>query len=94
MASNRKRSFDETEGWNVSEVREKEKAVVHGIIMQVSPVKTSRTNAQRKYFDGMIGDGTKMLRVVGFDPLCIMHERVHVIVYGCITACAWNRSCL
>ena len=50
------------------EVREREKAVVHGVVMHVSPVKTSRTNAKRKYFDGRIGDGKKVVRVVGFDP--------------------------
>ena len=68
MAFNRKRTFDDMEGWNVSEVREREKAVVHGVDMHVSPVKTSRTNAKRKYFDGRIGDGKKVVRVVGFNP--------------------------
>ena len=37
--------------------------------MQVSPAKTSRTNAKCKYFDGRIGDGKKVVRVVGFDTL-------------------------
>ena len=54
MAFQRKITFEEMEGWNVSEVREKEKAVVHGCIMHVSPVKTSRSNAKRKYFEGRI----------------------------------------
>ena len=67
-AFNRKRTFDDMEGWNVSEVREREKAVVHGVVIHVSPVKTSRTNAKCKYFDGRIGDGKKVVRVVGFDP--------------------------
>ena len=66
MVFKRKRTFD-MEGWNVSEVREKEKAVIHGCIIHISPIKTSRNNAKHKYFDGKIGDGMKVVRVVGID---------------------------
>ncbi len=54
--------------WDVSEVEECPSATVHGVVTQVSPVKTSRRNPSVRYFDGRITDGKKSVRVVCFDP--------------------------
>ena len=42
---------------------------VHGVVVgQVSPLKTSKTKSGVRYFDGSFSDGTKMLRMISFDP--------------------------
>ena len=55
---------DEFEG--VSEVRLSKKAKVHGVLTSLSPMITS-SSGKSKYFDGRLTDGSKEVRLVGFD---------------------------
>ena len=59
-----KRTMEE---YNVSDILETKKAKVHGVITQLSPVKTSETSS-RRYFDAHMSDGNKCVRVVSFKP--------------------------
>ena len=66
MASGKKHSFDEVE---VSEMVVSPSAVVHGVfVVDVSPVKESRTKSGVKLFDGRFTDGKKAVRMVSFKP--------------------------
>ena len=53
--------------WDVSEIEESKDVIVHGIPLQVSPVKESKSNKGVRYFDASISDGKKSRRVVSFD---------------------------
>lgn len=54
---------------NVSDVDDEyESATVHGIMTEVSPVKSSSSNPKVKYFTGKMSDGSKTVRVISFDP--------------------------
>ena len=62
----RKRESDDVE---VSEVESASaRATVHGIITELSPVKSSRKNESIKYFNAKISDGKKSMRVVSYSP--------------------------
>lgn len=45
-----------------------ERATVHGVITELSPVKPSRKNDQIKYFHAKITDGKKTMRVISISP--------------------------
>ena len=47
---------------------EYDSATVHGIMTEVSPVKSSSNNPKVKYFTGKMSDGTKTVRVISLDP--------------------------
>ena len=51
----------------MSEIAESGGAAVHGVVMNLSPVKESK-NTSVRYFHGTISDGRKSVRVVSFDP--------------------------
>lgn len=54
---------------NVSDIDEEcESAIVHGVMTELSPVKSSSGNPKVKYFTGKMSDGNKTVRVVSFDP--------------------------
>ena len=59
--------------WKVEEVETseldspKEQVTIHGVITEVSPVRKSRNNPNRKYLCGKITDGKKVLKLVSFD---------------------------
>ena len=55
IMATRKRKLE----WDISEAEVSNAATVHGIIMQLSPIWTSRKNPNVKYFDGKISDGKK-----------------------------------
>jgi hypothetical protein len=51
----------------VSEIEEDcGKAMIYGLITELSPVKKSKKNPQVEYFDGKLSDGQKSLRMVCF----------------------------
>ena len=52
----------------VSEVASSGTGTVHGIIVGVSPVKSSKKRSDVKYFEGQISDGVKTMRLVSFEP--------------------------
>ena len=52
----------------MSEIAESGGAAVHGVVMNLSPVKESKKNTSVQYFHGTISDGRKSVRVVSFDP--------------------------
>ena len=60
-----KRSLEED--LTVSELKQASTASVHGALLQLSPIKTSRKNKDIKYFDAQISDGLKIARLVSFD---------------------------
>lgn len=65
-----KRSLAEYE---VSEaVNKSDAAVIHGVVTELSPIKTSKKNTKVKYFTGMMSDSRKAVRMVSFDPS--LHE--------------------
>ena len=49
-------------------MEEHSNATVHGMVVEVSPIKASRKNRDVKYFSGKITDGKKVARVISFDP--------------------------
>lgn len=52
-----------------SNIEESKSATVHGVLVGgVSPIKSSRKNADRKYFEMKLSDGDKTVRVVLFEP--------------------------
>ena len=62
---------DEFEG--VSEVRVSKRAKVHGVLTSLSPMITS-SSGKSKYFDGRLSDGSKEVRLVGFDGM--VHQKL------------------
>ena len=56
---------DEVELSKISEMQSK--ATVHGVVIELSPVKDSRTKT-RKWFDGEIADEQSAVHFVSFDP--------------------------
>lgn len=42
-------------------------AIVRGIVMEVTPVKSSRKNPTNKYFHAKFSDGKKMVKIIAFD---------------------------
>ena len=49
-------------------MEEHSNATVHGMVVEVSPIKASRKNPYVKYFSGKITDGKKAARVISLDP--------------------------
>ena len=57
-------------------MEEHSNATVHGMVVEVSPIKASRKNPDVKYFSGKITDGKKAARVISLDPkLRSCHEK-------------------
>ena len=64
MAGNSKREeFDDVS----SITHETHSAIVHGRVIELSPVKTSRKNQKVKYFDCKLTDGKEVCRMVSFE---------------------------
>ena len=61
MAVKRKR---DCEDFDVSEIECPADVNIHGIVMQLSPVKVSRKNDKVKYFDGRVSDGENIMHLV------------------------------
>ena len=66
MAGKRKRNDSEVD-FDVSETRETKSATVHGVIRDVSALKTSK-DKRTQYFDAKLTDGKKTVRFVCFEP--------------------------
>ena len=54
--------------FDVSDLVEVSNATVHGVVMEVSPVRPSRKNPEVKYFSGKLSDGQKVVRIISFEP--------------------------
>ena len=54
--------------YEVSNMIEEDSATVHGVVVDLSPIKSSRNNPAVKYFNARISDGKKSARVVSFEP--------------------------
>lgn len=86
----KRRRSEPTEDYDVSEIEcPLDKATVHGIVTDLSPIKSSRKNEQIKYFNAKLTDGKKTVRVVSFSPrlrddLAKSHAKVSPIAFvGC-----------
>ena len=49
--------------WDASTIESSDSACVHGILMEVSPVKEGRKNEQIKYFHSEMTDGKKRIKI-------------------------------
>ena len=56
------------EEFGVSTLQEGYNVTVHGVMVEVSPIKPSKKNPDVKYFSGKISDGNKVVRMISFDP--------------------------
>jgi hypothetical protein len=66
MAVKRTREDDDYE---VSDIEYPcDKVTIHGMITALSPVKASKKNEERKYFNAKLSDGKKTMRVISFAP--------------------------
>ena len=54
--------------FEVSEMEEEDNATIHGVVVEVSPVRPSRNNPNVKLFSGKVSDGVKVARVISFEP--------------------------
>ena len=65
----KKTCLDATDGEiEVSEAIEEDSVTIHGIVPELSPIKTGKRNAHVKYFTGQLSDGKKCMRLVSFNP--------------------------
>ena len=62
------REMAEKKDFDVSDLVEVSNATVHGVVMEVSPVRPSRKNPEVKYFSGKLSDGQKVVRMISFEP--------------------------
>ena len=53
---------------NVSELEAGDNTTVHGHILDLSPIKTSKNKPDCSYFNGKLSDGLKVARFVSFEP--------------------------
>lgn len=60
-------SIGEKRDWDVSEIEEGAGVAVHGIPLNVSPVRESRKKKGMYYFNAHLSDGKRGVRVVSFD---------------------------
>lgn len=54
--------------FDASQVCKARKAIVHGVVTRLSPVKNSKRDEKVKYFDGQIADDKGSVRLVSFSP--------------------------
>lgn len=54
--------------FDVADLEEEPHAKVHGVVLELSPVKSGRKNPDVKYFSGRLSDGKKVATLVSFDP--------------------------
>ena len=66
----KKRELDVSE---ISETSNGATASVHGVCVALSPVKVCKNKPSCKYFDGVLSDGKKTVRVLSFDPKMRCH---------------------
>jgi hypothetical protein len=57
-----------TREYDVAEIVEEDKATVHGVIIDLLPIKSSKNNPTLKYFNAKISDGRKCARMISFEP--------------------------
>ena len=54
---------------DVSDIEEScDSATVHGVVVELSPVKASGKDSAKKYFTEKLSDGKKTVKLVSFDP--------------------------
>lgn len=56
------------EEFDVFGINEVQFAIVHGRVMELLPVKTSKKNDKVKYFDCRLTNGKEVCRMVSFEP--------------------------
>ena len=54
--------------YEVSNMIEEDSATVHGVVVELSPIKSSRNNPGVKFFNAKISDEKKSARMVSFEP--------------------------
>ena len=52
--------------FEVSDMAEEDDATVHGVVVNLTPVKNSKNNADVSYFTGKLSDGKKVARMISF----------------------------
>lgn len=53
---------------DVSDIKEScDSATVHGVVVELSPVKASQKDSAKKYYTGKLSDGKKTVKLVSFD---------------------------
>ena len=63
--------------YDVSELEAGDNTIVHGHILELSPIKTSKNKPDCSYFNGKLSDGVKVARFVSFEPkLCLSLDRL------------------
>ena len=60
-------SIENKQDWEVSEIEEKKGVCIHGIPVNVSPVKESLSSKGVFYFEANLSDGKHSARLVPFD---------------------------
>lgn len=54
--------------FEVSDMEEEDGATVHGMVVELTPVKCSMNNSDVSYFAGKLSDGKKVARIISFKP--------------------------
>lgn len=54
--------------YEVSEIEADKNVTVHGVVVELSPIKESAKDGKVKYFSGKVSDGRKVARVISFEP--------------------------
>lgn len=63
-----KMSQELSNDFDVSQIEEGAGVTVHGVVVDLSPIKSSRTNPDLKYFSGKLSDGKTVARMISFHP--------------------------
>ena len=70
-ARKRERPIQTDKNIDVSTLKASPAHAVQGVVLQVSPLKKSKTG--HGFFDGKISDGVSTMRFVGYDPKVRLH---------------------
>ena len=62
--------------YDVGDMETDTNATVHGVVMDVSPIRISKNNSDVKYFSGRLSNGTKEARMICFKH-CVYCVRNH-----------------
>ena len=86
-----KRSIPE---YDISQAVQSDATIVHEVVTDLSPIKTSKKNTKRQYFTGIMSDGQKAVRMVSFDAS--LHEEMDKSRKSCsavkVTNCQVKKS--